>query len=53
LLPRRSDDDDHHIGSGLALIVVAAVFFVWAALRPVPVEEIASATTDSDEPPVG
>jgi hypothetical protein len=36
---------------GLALIAVAAVFFVWAALRPVPVEEIASATTDSDEPP--
>ena len=35
---------------GLALIVVAAVFFVWAALRPVPVEEIASTTTDSDEP---
>jgi hypothetical protein len=34
---------------GLALIGVAAVFFVWAALRPVPVEEIASATTDSDE----
>jgi hypothetical protein len=23
---------------------------VWAALRPVPVEEIASATNDSDEP---
>jgi hypothetical protein len=35
---------------GLALIVVAAVFFAWAALRPVPVEEIASATNDSDEP---
>jgi hypothetical protein len=35
---------------GLALIGVAVVFFVWAALRPVPVEEIASATTDSDEP---
>jgi hydrogenase/urease accessory protein HupE len=38
---------------GLALIGVAAVFFGWAALRPVPVEEIASATTDSDKPPAG
>jgi hypothetical protein len=38
---------------GLALIGAAAVFFVWAALRPVPVEEIASATTDSDKPPTG
>lgn len=36
---------------GLALIAVAAVFFVWAALRPVPVEKIASATSDSDKPP--
>ncbi len=35
---------------GLALIVVAVVFFAWASLRPVRVEEIASATTDSDEP---
>jgi hypothetical protein len=38
---------------GLALIGAAIVFVVWAALRPVPVEEIESATTDSDTPPAG
>jgi hypothetical protein len=38
---------------GLALIGAAAVFLVWAALRPVPVEEIESATPDSDQPPAG
>lgn len=32
---------------GLALIGVAAVFFAWAALRPVPVES----TTTPDESP--
>jgi hypothetical protein len=36
---------------GLILIGVAAVFFVWAFLRPVRVGESTTPTTDSDETP--
>ena len=33
---------------GLALIVVAIIFFAWALLRPVKVEQSDVSTTDSD-----
>ena len=36
---------------GLALIGVAAVFFAWAFLRPVRVEETAAPATESGETP--
>ena len=36
---------------GLALIVVAVVFFAWAALRPVADEVVEAAVEEAQEPP--